>query len=382
MRHATTCRGAESRRRSRRPLCLMSCNCSRKEPRNPGYLNLKAAILANLGDYRGSIETYEGVLARHPQQPKVWMSLGHALKTEGRQEESVAAYRRAISMEPTLGEAYWSLANLKTFRFCDRRCRGHGRSAEAHEPRRRGPRCISSSRSARRSRMRAHPAAPSSITARRTRFIEKRILTAPRRTAASWRAARPIHRGILPRNAPRGLPGRRPDLHRRTATRRINPARADTREPFRRRGNDRAAGHSADRARARSAATRMSRRRRFFERLAALDAAGAARPRRALPGIDARASQDRRALLHRQDAEQLSVRRPDPSDPAQRQDHRRPAPPARLLLLGLQAAFRPRTGLHLRLSRTSADTTASMSSSWPTSMRCCRAACTACSTSR
>ncbi len=88
-----------------------------KQPQNPGYLNLKAAILANAGDYRGSIETYQGVLSRLPEQPKVWMSLGHALKTEGRQDESVAAYRRAISMEPTLGEAYWSLANLKTFRF-------------------------------------------------------------------------------------------------------------------------------------------------------------------------------------------------------------------------------------------------------------------------
>jgi len=88
-----------------------------KEPQNPGYLNLKAAILANMGDYRGSIEIYQRVLSRYPRQPKIWMSLGHALKTEGRQEESVTAYRRAISMEPTLGEAYWSLANLKTFRF-------------------------------------------------------------------------------------------------------------------------------------------------------------------------------------------------------------------------------------------------------------------------
>lgn len=88
-----------------------------KQPQNPGYLNLKAAILANAGDYRGSIETYQGVLSRLPDQPKIWMSLGHALRTEGRQDESVAAYRRAISMEPTLGEAYWSLANLKTFRF-------------------------------------------------------------------------------------------------------------------------------------------------------------------------------------------------------------------------------------------------------------------------
>jgi tetratricopeptide (TPR) repeat protein len=87
------------------------------DPANPGYLNLKAAILANLGEYRASIELYQGVLERHPRQPKVWMSLGHALKTEGRHEDAVTAYRRAISMEATLGEAFWSMANLKTLRF-------------------------------------------------------------------------------------------------------------------------------------------------------------------------------------------------------------------------------------------------------------------------
>ena len=90
-----------------------------KEPRNPGYLNLQAAILANLGDYADSIEIYETVLREHPRQPKVWMSYGHALRTAGRLEESVAAYRHAIGMQPTLAEAYWSLANLKTFRFSD-----------------------------------------------------------------------------------------------------------------------------------------------------------------------------------------------------------------------------------------------------------------------
>jgi len=88
-----------------------------KEPRNPGYLNLKAAILANMGEYAGSIEVYAEVLREHPRQPKIWMSYGHALKTASNQPASVAAYRRAIEMEPTLGEAYWSLANLKTFRF-------------------------------------------------------------------------------------------------------------------------------------------------------------------------------------------------------------------------------------------------------------------------
>ncbi len=90
-----------------------------REPRHPGYRNLHAAVLANLGDYLGSIRIYEAVLEEFPQQSRVWMSLGHSLKTAGRQDESIAAYRRAIGLEPTLGEAWWSLANLKTFRFTD-----------------------------------------------------------------------------------------------------------------------------------------------------------------------------------------------------------------------------------------------------------------------
>jgi tetratricopeptide (TPR) repeat protein len=90
-----------------------------KEPRNPGYRNLQAAVLANLGDYAESIEVYEEVLKDFPQQPKIWMSYGHSLKTAGRLDDSVSAYRRAIAMQPALGEAYWSLANLKTFRFSD-----------------------------------------------------------------------------------------------------------------------------------------------------------------------------------------------------------------------------------------------------------------------
>ena len=86
-------------------------------PRNPSYRNLKAAILANLGEYAGSIELYEAVLKEYPQQPKIWMSYGHSLKTAGRQDDGIAAYRNAIAMQPALGEAYWSLANLKTVNF-------------------------------------------------------------------------------------------------------------------------------------------------------------------------------------------------------------------------------------------------------------------------
>jgi len=87
------------------------------EPNNPGYNNLKAAILGRIGEFQQSIEIYAGVLAAYPQHPKIWMSYGHALKTKGREADSVAAYAKSIDLLPELGEAYWSLANLKTFRF-------------------------------------------------------------------------------------------------------------------------------------------------------------------------------------------------------------------------------------------------------------------------
>ena len=88
-------------------------------PRDPNAQALKAAVLARTGDYAGAIALYDDVLGRFPQQPKLQMSHGHALKTVGRQADSVAAYRRALAQAPTLGEAWWSLANLKTVRFSD-----------------------------------------------------------------------------------------------------------------------------------------------------------------------------------------------------------------------------------------------------------------------
>src|SRR3546814_20247581 len=45
------------------------------------------------------------------------MSYGHMLKTVGRQDDGIAAYRRALAADPGLGEIWWSLANLKTIRF-------------------------------------------------------------------------------------------------------------------------------------------------------------------------------------------------------------------------------------------------------------------------
>lgn len=81
------------------------------------HLNLKAATIGRLGDFDDAIAIYETVLARAPNQPRVWVSYGHMLKTVGRLEDGIAAYRKAIEFNPNLGEAWFSLANLKTVKF-------------------------------------------------------------------------------------------------------------------------------------------------------------------------------------------------------------------------------------------------------------------------
>jgi tetratricopeptide (TPR) repeat protein len=81
------------------------------------HVNLKAATVARLGDFEEAIGLYESVLARAPKQARVWMSYGHILKTVGRQAEGIDAYRKAIKVNPNLGEAWFSLANLKTVKF-------------------------------------------------------------------------------------------------------------------------------------------------------------------------------------------------------------------------------------------------------------------------
>ena len=90
-----------------------------EDPGNPGYRNLRAVVLCRTGDFGEAIELYEDILAEHPDQARVWLSQGHALKTSGLGERAIAAYRRCLELDPGFGDAWWSLANLKTFRFDD-----------------------------------------------------------------------------------------------------------------------------------------------------------------------------------------------------------------------------------------------------------------------
>jgi tetratricopeptide (TPR) repeat protein len=77
------------------------------------YANQNLAV----GNFDEALGIYRHRAQETPNNPGVHLTLGHALKTTGQQQEAIDAYTRAYRLKPDYGDAYWSLANLKTYKF-------------------------------------------------------------------------------------------------------------------------------------------------------------------------------------------------------------------------------------------------------------------------
>ncbi|MFL2720138.1 MAG: sulfotransferase [Gammaproteobacteria bacterium] len=95
-------------------------NLIKLDPRNFEALVSLGTVFIKLSKYHEGIKLYEESLKIKPENPRVYLSLGHALKTIGERKKSEAAYQNAIKYFSLSGEAYWSLANLKTYEFSDK----------------------------------------------------------------------------------------------------------------------------------------------------------------------------------------------------------------------------------------------------------------------
>ena len=78
-----------------------------------------ASILVSQGSTAEAIDLFRELLQEHPNDADLHMYFGHALKTQGIRAEAEHHYREAVRYRPSFGEAYWSMANLKTYRFSD-----------------------------------------------------------------------------------------------------------------------------------------------------------------------------------------------------------------------------------------------------------------------
>jgi tetratricopeptide (TPR) repeat protein len=89
------------------------------EPQNLAYRTLYANACGGLGRHEDAMQVYRELLPDSLQPADLHLSIAHALKTLGRQSEAIESYRNAAAVRPSFGDAYWSLANLKTYRFTD-----------------------------------------------------------------------------------------------------------------------------------------------------------------------------------------------------------------------------------------------------------------------
>ncbi|GAB4193596.1 MAG: tetratricopeptide repeat-containing sulfotransferase family protein [Wenzhouxiangellaceae bacterium] len=89
------------------------------QPGNPSFETSYANELMAVGDFDQALAIYDQILQRLPDNPQIHLSRGHALKTVGQQDDAIQAYRAAYQAKTDFGDAYWSLANLKTYRFDD-----------------------------------------------------------------------------------------------------------------------------------------------------------------------------------------------------------------------------------------------------------------------
>ena len=88
-----------------------------KEPDSPQIDMLCANQNLAVGNFDTALNIYRDCAKQTPNNPAIHLTLGHALKTTGRQQDAIDAYRQAYRVKPDFGDAYWSLANLKTYAF-------------------------------------------------------------------------------------------------------------------------------------------------------------------------------------------------------------------------------------------------------------------------
>ena len=89
----------------------------REQPDSISHKTQAAAVLSMAGRFEEAHQKFQDALERAPNNERILTSYGHSLRYGGKGADATDAYLKAIAAEPDAGEAYWSLANLKTFRF-------------------------------------------------------------------------------------------------------------------------------------------------------------------------------------------------------------------------------------------------------------------------
>ena len=322
-----------------------------EDPANRHYLrSLEANARVGLGEYERAMGIYRELLAAEPADADLHLSLAHVLKTLGRTPEAVESYRRAAASRPGFGDAYWSLANLKTYGFTDAELaelttlrdstaltvadRFHvdfalGKALEDRGEYAESFRCYERGNARKRELSRYAPEIIETNTRRQIEVCTRELFAA--RAGVGAPDTDPIFIVGLPRSGS-------------TLIEQILASHSQV-EGTQELANIQHIVHSL---RGRDPDLTNTR---YPQVLAELDPARCCKPGRALPRDHARLPPRQTgagAVLHRQDAEQFPAPRADSAHPAERQGHRCAPRAAGLLPQQPQAAVREGPGIHLQ----------------------------------
>ncbi len=87
------------------------------QPESPRARQVLAGLLNREGRYEEAVSALAKALEMLPDSVELLLAHGHCLRTVGRQDDALSAYRRALELAPSSGDAWWSLANMKTYEF-------------------------------------------------------------------------------------------------------------------------------------------------------------------------------------------------------------------------------------------------------------------------
>ena len=90
-----------------------------RDPDSPVFQSRLAIECIQTGEFDRALDLFDTVLEKIPGDPASLTSRGHALKTKGDRAEAEDSYRSAVASKPDHGDAWYALANLKTYRFSD-----------------------------------------------------------------------------------------------------------------------------------------------------------------------------------------------------------------------------------------------------------------------
>lgn len=89
------------------------------KPDDVQFRSLLASTTTGVGETAKGIKLYEQLIDDVEDMQQCYLLLGHAQKTQGDIDAAVVSYKKLYQYQPDFGDAFWSLANTKTYSFTD-----------------------------------------------------------------------------------------------------------------------------------------------------------------------------------------------------------------------------------------------------------------------